>query len=151
MAQDNAGPPSDDTLEERLKALGFGTLKSAGAEVLQDRIKAWAQDCWSMPGELQRQVYIEEAAKAMKGVVGSPKTVLGAAMRDAQPKDDDASGAGSSSNILFKETEPWDDEVDGEKLLDELAATIKQKKYLFRYRINLNLCSHSERIWDLEI
>ena len=129
MAQDNAGPPSDDTLEERLKALGFGTLKSAGAEVLQDRIKAWAQDCWSMPSELQRQVYIEEAAKAMKGVVGSPKTVLGAAMRDAQPKDDDASGAGSSSNILFEDPEPWENPVDGGKLLDELAAAIK--KYLF--------------------
>jgi len=129
VAQDNAGPPSDDTLEERLKALGFGTLKSAGAEVLQDRIKAWAQDCWSMPSELQRQVYIEEAAKAMKGVVGSPKTVLGAAMRDAQPKDDDASGAGSSSNILFEDPEPWENPVDGGKLLDELAAAIK--KYLF--------------------
>ena len=129
MAQDNAGPPSDDTLEERLKALGFGTLKSAGAEVLQDRIKAWAQDCRSMPGELQRQVYIEEAAKAMKGVVGSPKTVLGAAMRDAQPKDDDASGAGSSSNILFEDPEPWENPVDGGKLLDELAVAIK--KYLF--------------------
>ena len=130
MAQDNAGPPSDSTLEERLIALGFGTLKDAGPEALMDAVNAWAKDYWAMPEQVKRRAYRDEAGKALTAAkVSSPKAMLDDAIQDAKPKDSEASGGGSGSDALFQDTEPWDDPVDGGKLLDELAAIIK--KYLF--------------------
>ena len=130
MAQDNAAPPPGDTMEERLAVFAFGTLKGAGEEVLMAKVKLWAKDYWSMPEELQRKVYLDKAAKALKSAVSSPKAVLEGAIQDALPPDTGASGDGSSSDILFDDVDPWDRDVDGEKLLNEIAATIKKYLYL---------------------
>jgi hypothetical protein len=98
VARDNAGPPSGDTLEERLSALGFGALRDAGPEVLMDTVKLWAKDYWSMPDKLRRNVYLGEATKALKGVTPSPKAMLESAIQDALPTDQaDATSTGDGT------------------------------------------------------
>lgn len=130
MAGNSAAPKPGDTIEERLKTLGFGTLKDAGPELLMKAVNAWAKDYWAMPEQVKRRAYRGEAAKALTAAkVSSPMAMLDDAMQDAKPKDSEASGGGSGSDALFQDTEPWDDPVDGGELLDALAAIIK--KYLF--------------------
>ena len=131
MGQGDAGPPPGGTIEERLIALGFGTLKDAGPEALMDAVNAWAKDYWAMPEQVKRRAYRDEAGKALTAAkVSSPKAMLDDAIQDAKPKDSEASGGGSGSDALFQDTEPWDKEVGGEKLLNEIAATIKKYLYL---------------------
>ena len=130
MSQGDAGPPPGGTIEERLKVRGFGKLKDAGPEVLIDTAKAWAEDYWSMPDKVQRRAYLDEAAKALKAAgVSSPKALLEDAKEDARPKDSQASGDGSSDDII-SDVDPWDEKVGGEKLLNEIAATIRKYLYL---------------------
>ena len=122
--------PVAGTAEERLRTLGVANLKGASSEVVATKLHAWAQDYYSVSSELERQLLFDLTAKMLDGVLKAPARKLNAVLKDhAPPRDSGASEGNPDDQMLFEEPEPWDSEVDGKELLDQLANTIT--KYVF--------------------
>lgn len=137
MPQDSAGTSSPKqtsakvggTFNERLKVLGIAGLKSVSSEVRVAKLKAWAQDYWTMPDAITKRTYLEHTAELLDGVVRAPIATLNDAIESVRPKDSKASEGDSDDQMIFEEPEFWDSEVIGKDLLDQIANTIK--KYVF--------------------
>jgi putative DNA primase/helicase len=106
---------SDPALTDELRDLGLQTLgEDPAPEAVDAFLRRWAGSrSWADP--LRMRLQREEIVKA-----GIKAGIVDAALKSYRPE---AASKISGSAAVLRDPEPWDQPVDGETLLDELAAT----------------------------
>ena len=117
---------TEKTLEERLEAHGFLTIKDAGPDVLDQAVKDFAQDYWTIPEASTKDVYRSAVLKLLKGVVSAPGRLIDGALAEAKPEDTEAveSGYTESSNVIDLLNNEGEKSylIDGPKIVTDIAA-----------------------------
>ena len=117
-----AKPPP--TMEEKLQICGIApSLKDAGPEVQRETFQKWAEAYQAIEGGLNKKLFYAQTQKALKGVLSAPKPLMDAALDDLRPDTEDDPEQGG---LRFENLEPWDDEVEGEELLDAIAEVLNK-------------------------